>query len=156
MLSILAGSPMINDICTNPDEPVSFMQDKNKSIYNQKFKNIQLRAYKNISPFISSSSKAKTFSKIINITKKLNWKILNLNEEKYYLHAVATTPLMRFKDDIAIQVESIPDCDNNLNKSTNNDNSCIVQMRSKSRLGKGDLGANAKRINNFFRLLKEQ
>ena len=53
------------------------------------------------------------------------------------LEVVATTRLMHFKDDVAVEVRP---------EGTGSS----VHMRSKSRVGKGDLGANAKRIRMFL------
>jgi len=50
---------------------------------------------------------------------------------------VATSDLCRFHDDFAVRVR--PD-----------DGGAVVDMRSKSRDGKGDLGANAERIRSFL------
>lgn len=50
--------------------------------------------------------------------------------------AVATTRVFRFKDDVTITI-------------TREANATVVNVRSKSRIGKGDLGANARRIHDF-------
>jgi uncharacterized protein (DUF1499 family) len=59
------------------------------------------------------------------------------------IEATAITPWIRFEDDVVIRlVES---------------GSVIrVDMRSKSRLGRGDMGVNAKRIRTFFDQLKSE
>jgi len=56
---------------------------------------------------------------------------------------LATTRLFRFKDDIVVQVAVPSDAAQPYE----------VVTRSKSRVGKGDFGANAARINNFYNLL---
>jgi uncharacterized protein (DUF1499 family) len=56
-------------------------------------------------------------------------------EKENYLHAVATTPLMRFKDDLEFQI--VPD-------------EKLIHFRSASRLGKSDLGKNRSRLNEIF------
>ena len=50
--------------------------------------------------------------------------------------AVATTRVFRFKDDVTITVAG-------------DQQSASVNVRSRSRIGKGDLGANARRIREF-------
>ena len=54
--------------------------------------------------------------------------------------AVATTPVFRFKDDVSVAVVRQGDA-------------TVVYVRSKSRIGKGDLGANARRIRDFQKRL---
>ena len=52
------------------------------------------------------------------------------------IEATATTRLFKFKDDVTITV-------------TNEGGASVVNVRSKSRIGKGDLGTNARRIRAF-------
>ena len=59
--------------------------------------------------------------------------------EKGEIQAIATTRILRFKDDVTITVGS----------------DSTVNMRSRSRIGKGDLGANARRIADFQARLRE-
>ena len=62
-----------------------------------------------------------------------------INKEKNYIHAIATSRIMKFIDDIEI-------------KNLNQDN--ILQIKSSSRLGIYDLGVNKRRIQTLrFRLI---
>ena len=65
-----------------------------------------------------------------------HWEVTKEDRASGVLEAVATTPLMRFKDDVTITV------------SRDGEQTKVV-IRSHSRVGKGDLGANAKRIRTF-------
>ena len=56
--------------------------------------------------------------------------------EKGEIQAVATTRILRFKDDVTISL-------------ARDGQAVTVNIRSKSRIGKGDLGANARRIRDF-------
>jgi uncharacterized protein (DUF1499 family) len=60
--------------------------------------------------------------------------------ENGQIHAVATTRIMRFKDDVTITVGR----------------DGTVNVHSRSRIGKGDLGANARRIGDFQARLAEK
>lgn len=53
-----------------------------------------------------------------------------------YLHAVATTRLLRFKDDVELELRA---------------DEGIIAVRSASRVGHSDLGANRKRIEELRR-----
>ena len=70
-----------------------------------------------------------------------NWEILRSDPGAHVLEGVATSSLFRFKDDFVVEVRA-------------QDNGSVVQMRSKSRDGKGDIGANAARIKAFFAKLQ--
>jgi hypothetical protein len=70
------------------------------------------------------------------VARAEGWEITREDREAGVIDAVATTPLMRFKDDVTITV------------SRDGERTRVV-VRSHSRIGKGDLGANAKRIRKF-------
>jgi len=54
-----------------------------------------------------------------------------LAEQEGYLHAVYETPLMRFVDDVELRLD---------------ENNQVIHVRSASRVGNSDLGANRKRV----------
>lgn len=62
------------------------------------------------------------------------WEIRRIDPGNHYLHAVAMTPLWRFKDDVEVWV-----------KTTENADSAL-RLRSASRIGAADFGANTARI----------
>lgn len=62
------------------------------------------------------------------------WKIKTVDPKHHYLHAVAVTPLWRFKDDVEVWVK------------TTEDGGSALYLRSASRIGKADFGANTARI----------
>lgn len=133
----------INDINTqNP--PVSFQsvvseEEHPKNAYDTNFVEIQKRLHPEVKPLDLSQSTAEAFAAALAAAKSQdNWSLTVVDEESYFIQGVATTPTVGFKDDFAIQVVE------------NGDLGSRVHMRSKSRLGRNDFGANAKRIVNFF------
>ncbi len=66
----------------------------------------------------------------------LGWDVTQENRERGEIDAVATTPVFRFRDDVTVTV-------------TRDGQGAVVNVRSHSRVGKGDLGANARRIRRF-------
>ncbi len=70
------------------------------------------------------------------VARAEGWEVTREDRDAAVIEAVATTPLMRFKDDVTITV-------------AREGEQTKVVVRSHSRLGKGDLGANAKRIRKF-------
>ena len=58
---------------------------------------------------------------------------------------MCSSDLFGFKDDIAIRIRPAPDA---------SPNRSIVDVRSKSRVGRGDLGTNARRIRAYLERLK--
>jgi uncharacterized protein (DUF1499 family) len=63
-----------------------------------------------------------------------------VEEQENYIHAVATTPMMRFHDDLEFLIQ--PD-------------EKKIQFRSASRLGKSDLGKNRARLKEIFQDLEK-
>jgi uncharacterized protein (DUF1499 family) len=62
-----------------------------------------------------------------------------VEEQTNYIHAVATTPLMRFKDDLEFLISA---------------EDHLIHFRSASRLGKSDLGKNRSRMNQIIAALR--
>lgn len=144
MFSFLAGAPMINDVTTSPDHPVDFLNpsasSKTRAPAPQAFKAAQQKAYSDLKPIdISIGERAIIWILIKQAARDLNWDIVFENEATLHLEAVATTELLQFKDDVAVEVR----------KSQNPDRQWQIHVRSKSRLGRGDLGANAQRIRAY-------
>tara|TARA_Y100001978_G_scaffold160391_1_gene146473 strand:- start:95 stop:556 length:462 start_codon:yes stop_codon:yes gene_type:complete len=80
----------------------------------------------------------KAFNELIQIIENTPRLEIIKNEENY-IHAIATSRIMKFVDDIEI-------------KNLNQDN--IFQVKSSSRLGIYDLGVNKRRVNTLrFRLI---
>jgi hypothetical protein len=69
------------------------------------------------------------------------WSIRRVAPTQGLLTAVAVTPLVRFRDDLTVRVRPTAA-------------GSRVDMRSRSRLGRDDLGANAARIRRYLRDLR--
>ena len=78
----------------------------------------------------------KVFSAALATARDMELEVTNQSSDKNEIRAVATTRVFRFKDDVTISV-------------ARKDNFTLVDVRSRSRIGKGDLGANARRIRDF-------
>ena len=80
----------------------------------------------------------KTFIELIQILENTP-RLKIISKEKNYVHAIATSRIMKFIDDVEI-------------KNLNQDN--IFQIKSSSRLGIYDLGVNKRRVQTLrFRLI---
>jgi len=92
--------------------------------------------YPDIQPQRFYKRHAEVFPAALNAAKSMGWEIREYDEKMGTIEAVATTRLFKFKDDVTITIAE-------------EGNSVVVNVRSKSRLGKGDLGTNARRIRAF-------
>ncbi len=77
---------------------------------------------------------AKLFDAVKQACQELGWQVVAVEPERRSLAAVVTTRLWRFKDDVRMQVTGLPGGES------------ALYVRSASRVGKGDLGANARHI----------
>jgi uncharacterized protein (DUF1499 family) len=76
---------------------------------------------------------------ILMIKENSRWNLVRANEDKGMIGFEATVPVFHLIDDVRIKVKL------DQNALTR------VDMWSHSRVGKGDLGANTRRISRFFR-----
>jgi len=136
------GPPPINDISTDLSDPPAFAQDPANSgrdmSYPEGFKEIVRQAYPDLKPLRVAGSPDEVFARVGKVAADMPaWKTTALNGSARTLEGTATSELFRFQDDFVIRVRA-------------EGAGSIVDMRSKSRDGKGDLGANANRIRGFF------
>ena len=142
--------PQINDITTNPDDPPLFTaalrdpanRDRDMSYPGDEFAEQQRTAYADLAPIRVPLPPSLAFDSSKRSAEALGWKVIHGDAAKGALEASDESPLFRFVDDISIRIR--PDVDG-----------AIIDVRSKSRDGRSDLGANAERIRNFRALVVE-
>ena len=92
--------------------------------------------YPDLQPQRFAAPPAQVFGAASAVAHAQGWEVTQEDRTSGVIQAVATTPLMKFKDDVTITMSA----DGAQTK---------VVVRSHSRVGKGDLGTNAKRIRLF-------
>ena len=75
----------------------------------------------------------------------LGWDILVSNKTKQSIHAVVTTPLWRFKDDVVVTLQPV----------SGNDGTG-VSVRASARVGRGDFGANTRHILDLYSVIENE
>jgi len=75
--------------------------------------------------------------------RDLDWQVVSSRPGAYGIDAVATTPLMRFKDDVTAELRST-DC------------GIELWIRSSSRVGRADLGANVGHVMKLVRAFESR
>lgn len=76
-----------------------------------------------------------------DVAEDLGWRVVALEPRRGHLEAVDRTPLLGFSDDVVVRV-------------TAENGGSRVDVRSSSRVGVSDLGANARRIRRFLEQLE--
>ncbi len=100
-------------------------------------------AYGDLKPLILSGSMEEITRVAEQVARHMGWKVALADPAAGRLEATATTPWFRFKDDVAVRIVPLADETGKVR----------VDVRSVSRIGISDLGANAKRIRAFLRAL---
>jgi hypothetical protein len=130
----------IHDISTDTINPPQFYQavelrgtESNPLSYTETVAAIQRQVFPDVDTINSTLAAPEAFDRALATAQKSGWDIYYSDREKGIIEAVATTFWFGFKDDIVIRI-------------TAEDHGSLVDLRSTSRVGKSDLGANAKRI----------
>lgn len=142
-------APPIHDISTDVHDPPQFQfaqaerneGDNSLDYGGEQLADQQNDAYPDIKTVYLPGTKEQGMALVRTIVEELGWKVLGENTQAGLLEAAETTPLMGFTDDIVIRVRPLND-------------GVLIDLRSVSRVGIGDLGANARRIRRFIRELK--
>ena len=93
--------------------------------------------YPDLQPQKFGVSVVRAFDASLATARDLGWEIVHESREAGEIEAVDTSRIFRFKDDVTITIKP------------GTGESCSVYVHSRSRVGKGDLGANARRIIRF-------
>jgi uncharacterized protein (DUF1499 family) len=112
--------PPINDISTDAPEQSE----------------AQRKAYPDIQPLRLTVAPNIAFERAKGAVEEMGWQIVREEPSAGRIEAVASTFWFGFKDDVVIRVSA-------------DGSGSRVDMRSKSRVGRGDLGTNAQRIRAY-------
>ena len=130
--------PYINDITTDTENPPQFSQPRT---YERHFAELQRLGYPDLQSLELALPPAQAFARAREAAQALGWEVVAADQGAARIEAVATTFWFGFEDDIAVRI--VPTATGSR-----------VDVRSRSRVGRSDLGANASRIRTFFAALK--
>ena len=141
--------PAVNDITTDPVDPPRFEaiarlrpRGANPVAYpGAAATQLQRAAYPDIEPLMVSVSPTEAYEAALAVITKRKWRIVDVRAPQIArregrIEAVARTPIMGFRDDIVVRVRAAED-------------GARIDMRSASRYGLHDFGANASRIRSL-------
>ncbi len=143
MLAILlsqrgAERPPFNDVTTDLEDPPRFQKSpKPDDGYPAEWLQLHRDTYGSLAPIDLGLEPAQAYARVVAVARGMPaWEIVVEDPAAQTLEAVATSSLFRFEDDVAIRVRPAPA-------------GARVDVRSRSRVGLSDQGANAKRIEAF-------
>lgn len=139
--------PPIHDITTDPDRPPRFVAvvplregSPNPVAYGgPDVAEAQRRAYPDIKPLVLSIPSGAAFTRALASARGMGWEIVAADSAAGRIEATATTPWFGFKDDVVIRVR--PEGSGSRSR---------IDVRSVSRVGKSDVGTNARRIRAYL------
>jgi len=99
---------------------------------------LQAESYKSLKPVMIKVLPADMFMIAINVAQQQGWRIEDIDENERTIHATHTSTWYGFTDDILIRV------------APQGDVGSRVDIRSVSRVGLSDMGANAQRIKRYI------
>ena len=152
MLALLGGGdyPAIHDISTDLQDPPVFTAAEQERGPNSNSLDtepetlvLQAESYPELKTLRSKQDIDALFDAAVQVATEMGWRIYLRDRNTGTIEAVDTTAIMGFKDDIVIRLRSDAD-------------GTLVDLRSVSRVGRGDIGANAKRISAFLEKLQQQ
>ena len=144
------GAPPIHDITTDPDDPPRFeavvplRADAPNSLEygGPDLAAVQRAAYPDLMPLAVDAPPRAVLDAARSVAVELDWTIVAVDPAQGVLEATATTFWFGFEDDVAVRVRP------------RESGGAVVDGRSVSRVGVGDLGANANRMRAFLTRLQ--
>lgn len=161
MVLVIVGAglkvPKIHDISTDLDDNLEFENamllrlpsENSLSLPSERAKELHRSHYKNMQSLMVSEAPSEAYAKALRIASELGWIVRFQNDESTTFEATESTTLFGFVDDIVVRVEAAEDSAEPGRKEGSK-----IDMRSVSRVGQSDLGANAKRIGLFQEAFK--
>lgn len=132
--------PRINDITTDTEHPPQFMTAPHP-YPGSDFARLQHAAYPDLHAAMLPVPPAEAFRRALAAAQAMGWEVVGQDAAGGRVEAVDTTHWFGFRDDIAIRV-------------TPAGGASRVDVRSRSRVGRNDLGTNARRIRAYLERLQ--
>jgi uncharacterized protein (DUF1499 family) len=146
MYMVKAGKvPPIHDITTDLENPPTFsviaplrrgapnpVEYGGPAVAQQ-----QRTAYPDVHPIVLDAPPDRAFERALDAARDMGWEIVDANPAQGRIEATATTFWFGFKDDVVVRVSAT-------------EAGSRIDVRSLSRVGRSDVGANAARIRTYL------
>jgi uncharacterized protein (DUF1499 family) len=142
--------PSIHDITTDTVNPPAFVAviplraaAPNTLVYSQEVARQQREGYPDLGPLTLDAPPGQVFPRAVEAARDAGWEIVAADEAAGRIEATDTTFWFGFKDDVVVRL-------------TPQGNGTRVDVRSVSRVGRSDVGTNARRIRRYLASLRPQ
>jgi uncharacterized protein (DUF1499 family) len=145
------SAPPIHDITTDPSNPPTFvallperLKSPNGVAYDAEHNvPLQLQAYADLNRItVTDRDPKQVFAAALAVARDQGWHIAAADADAGRIEATTTSFWWGFKDDVAVRV------------ARTSEGNVRVDIRSASRVGEGDLGANAERVRKYLAALR--
>jgi len=146
-----ASFPPINDITTSPEDPPVFVealvaeanQGRDMRYPGPEFANQQRAAYPDLAPVDIALPPEAAIAAVVSAFASEGLEVTRQDAAKGAVEGYETTGIFRFVDEVVVRIRS-------------HNGGSRIDLRSKSRDGQGDLGANALRIRRLAAAIERQ
>ena len=144
------GAPPIHDVTTDTENPPPFvaavaLNTPGRTDYGGPgLAERQRAAYPDLQPVLLPAPAADTFRLALAAVRRMGWEVLATDPDSFRIEATDRSFWFGFEDDVVIRITATGDAGSR------------VDVRSLSRVGGGDLGANARRVRAFVAALTEE
>lgn len=130
-----------NDVTTDlADPPVFLAGPAAGTPYPETWRAWHAKTYPDLAPARFNTPADAVFAKAKALAAASGWTITAEDRGKGLIQALARTSVFQFEDDVLIRVSGSPA-------------EAVVDLRSRSRVGRGDRGVNARRIHDYLSAL---
>ena len=151
LAAIAVSLPMMADVTTDFASPPAFMisakaraarAGQTPPAWDSADEALQQDAYPKVQPILVDLEPTQAYQLVLRVTKDLGWKVVDSNPPNLrvdgvaQIEAIARSPVFGFADDIAIRVRPLA-------------SQTRIDLRSVSRVGRQDFGANAHHFARF-------
>lgn len=130
-------TPPMNDISTDTADPPVFWFTVTPTDYPSGNASLQHAAYPDVRPLKMPLTFDEAFALALFLVEAKGWTVLSADPAETQIEAIATSALFGFDDEVVIRVSET-------------ETGVTIDMRSRSRIGQIDRGANARRIKAFL------
>ena len=146
-----ADNHPIHDVTTDFEDPPRFEAVRplradapNPADYaGEETASVQREIYPDLGPLETGDSPATAFEAALAAAREQGWQIVAADEDELRIEATDTTFWYGFEDDVVVRIESLA-------------GGSRIDVRSKSRIGRSDLGKNADRIRSYLEDLEDR
>ena len=141
--------PLVNDVATDLDDPPQYLDRDPRPLRRLE---VVRREVRDLAPLELALEVAAAYALALEVARRLGWKVTGEDPERAVFQAEAATRLLRFVDDVAVRVRPAGTVGGE--SAGGAGGGARVDVRSRSRVGRRDLGTNERRIRQYLAALR--